>query len=114
MWETGSLQEAALYSAIVGQVAVGRYVLQVGEPTGAVVREAVRTERQHSRPRPTPILLRPRLLRGLIDRRVELDAALSALDVGLPVEISGEPGVGKTAILRHLAHHPRAASFADG
>ena len=41
-------------------------------------------------------------------------AALSALDAGLPIELSGEPGIGKTAILRHLAHHARAASFVDG
>ena len=41
-------------------------------------------------------------------------SALSALDAGLPIEVSGEPGIGKTAILRHLAHHPRAASFVDG
>ena len=41
-------------------------------------------------------------------------AALSALDAGLAVEVSGEPGIGKTAVLRHLAHHPRAASFVDG
>jgi hypothetical protein len=39
---------------------------------------------------------------------------LSALDAGLAVETSGEPGVGKTAVLRHLAHHSRAAAFADG
>ncbi|HXI31159.1 MAG TPA: NB-ARC domain-containing protein, partial [Vicinamibacterales bacterium] len=28
--------------------------------------------------------------------------------------MSGERGAGKTAVLRHLAHHPRAASFPDG
>jgi hypothetical protein len=39
---------------------------------------------------------------------------LSALDAGVPVEISGGPGIGKTALLRHLAHHPRADAFVDG
>jgi NB-ARC domain-containing protein len=107
-------QEPLLYGAITGQIAVGRYVLQIGEPCGAVVREASRTEQAHMRPRPTPILLRPRSIRGLLDRRIELAAALSALDAGLPVEAIGGPGIGKTAILRHLAHHPRAASFVDG
>jgi hypothetical protein len=107
-------QEPSLYGAITGQIAVGRYVLQIGEPSGAVVRDASRAERTHICPRPTPVLLRPRLIRGLFDRRMELAAALSALDAGLPVEINGEPGIGKTAVLRHLAHHPRAASFVDG
>ena len=103
-----------MYGGIIAQVAVGRYVLQIGDPCGAVIREAPRAERAHIRPRPTPILLRPRLIRGLVDRQMDLAAALSALDAGLLVEASGEPGIGKTAVLRHLAHHPRAASFVDG
>lgn len=97
-----------------GDIAIGRFILQTGEPGGAVLREARRAERAHFRPHPGPIMLRPRVLRGLVDRRTETDAALSALDAGIPVEVSGVPGVGKTALLRHLAHHPRAASFADG
>jgi hypothetical protein len=109
-----TIQRASLYGALPGQIAVGRHLLQISEPSGAVLREALRTERAHIRPRPTPILLRPRLIRGLFDRRTELTSALSALDSGLPIEVSGEPGVGKTAFLRHLAHHPRAASFVDG
>jgi hypothetical protein len=95
------------------EVAAGRYVLQIGG-NGALIRDASRTERAHVRPRATPILLRPLLIRGFIGRVTELDAALSALDVGLPVEVSGERGIGKTALLRQLAHHPRAASFVDG
>src|SRR5262245_16098873 len=98
------VDEATLYAAITGQLAVGRYVLQIGEPCGALVREASRSERAHIRPRPTPVLVRPRLIRGLYDRRSELATALSALDAAIPVEISGESGIGKTALLRHLAH----------
>src|SRR5262249_22745134 len=97
-----------------GEIAVGRFMLQVGEAGGAVLHEARRAERAHFRPHPAPIMLRPRLLRGLVDRRTEAAAALSALDSGLPVEVSGPPGIGQTALLRHLAHHPRAASFVDG
>jgi len=97
-----------------GQVAVGRFVLQLGDPSGAVVLEASRPERSSIHPRPAPVLVRPRLIRRMLDRRMEVAAALSALDAGLPIEVSGEPGTGKTAILRHLAHHPRASSCADG
>jgi len=96
-----------------GHIAVGRYLLQLDD-CGAQLREASRAERAHIRPRPTPVLLRPRLIRGLAGRRLELAAALSAIDAGLPVEVSGESGIGKTAFLRHLAHNPRAASFVDG
>ncbi len=99
---------------IIAEIAIGRYLLQIGDPSGAVIREALRAEPAHFRPRATPILLRPRLIRGLVDRQTDLAEALSALDEGLAVELSGEPGVGKTAVLRHLAQHPRAASFVDG
>ena len=100
--------------AVTGQVSIGRHVLQIGSPRGATIREASRAEQALFRPRPTPVLLRPRLIRGLVDRQRELGAILSALDAGLPLEASGERGVGKTALLRHVAHHPRAVSFADG
>jgi hypothetical protein len=97
-----------------GEIAIGRFVLQLGEAGGAVLREARRAERAHFRARPAPVMLRPRLLRGLVDRRIETTAALAALDAGLPVEVNGAPGIGKTALLRHLAHHPLAAAFVDG
>ena len=102
------------YAGVTDQIAVGRYALEIGYLRGALVHEASRAERAHVRPRATPILLRPRLIRGLLDRQTELASALSALDAGLPIEVSGEPGIGKTAVLRHLAHHPRAAAFVDG
>ncbi len=107
-------EDSALYDGITGQVAVSRYVLQIRNPFGATVREASQAERPHVHPRIAPVLLRPQSIRGLLDRQVELAAALSGLDSGLPVEVSGEAGVGKTAFLRHLAHLPRAASLKDG
>ena len=88
--------------------------MQIGDPCGAVICEALCADQSHFRPRPTPILRQPRSIRGLLDRQTDLAAAFSALDAGLPVEVSGERGVGKTAVLCHLAHHPRAASFVDG
>jgi hypothetical protein len=96
-----------------GDIAIGRLVLDIGEPGGAVLREAARGERAQFRPQPAPVLLQPSLIRGLVDRQAELAAAMSALDTGVPVEIIGPPGIGKTALLRHLAHHPRA-SLVDG
>jgi NB-ARC domain len=53
-------------------------------------------------------------MRGLFGRQAELEAIFSALGGGLPVEIIGRPGIGKTALLRSLAYHPAAAAFADG
>jgi hypothetical protein len=108
------VRRSPVYGAITGHIAVGRYVVQIGQPSGATIRDASPSERARFRPRPTPVLIRPRLIRGLVDRQAELAAILSALDAGLPFEVIGERGAGKTAILRHLAHHPRAGSFIDG
>jgi hypothetical protein len=95
-------------------IAVGRVLLRIGEPAGAALHEASRAERAHIRTRPTPIQLRPRLIRGLVGRRMELAAAVAGLDAGIPVEVSGGPGIGKTAVLRQLAYDPRADTFEDG
>ena len=102
----------SLYGSI-GQVAVGRYFLHIGESCGGVVEQAS-GERSRFRQRPTPILLSPGMARGLLDRREELTAALSAIDIGVSIGVSGDPGVGKTAFLRLLAHHSGAAAFVDG
>jgi hypothetical protein len=108
------MEPPSINAEVAGDIAIGPFVLQAGETGGAVLRDARRAERAHFRPHPAPVMQRPRLLRGLVDRRTDVAAALSALDAGIPVEVSGPPGVGKTAILRHLAHHPRGASFVDG
>ncbi len=89
-------------------------MLNIGGPHGALVCDAPPSRRIHAHPRPTPVLLRPRSVRGLFGRRAELAEIFSALDGGLPVEISGNAGIGKTALLRAAAYHPAAAAFTDG
>lgn len=103
----------SLYSSPPAQILAGRYVIHAGPPFGGVLEEAARNG-THIRARPTPILQRPGLTRGLLDRRQELTDALAAVDAGLSIEVSGPPGVGKTAFLHQLAHHSGAAAFVDG
>jgi hypothetical protein len=67
-----------MYGAIAGHIAVGRYVVEIGDPCGALIRDASRAEPAHTRSRPTPVLLRPALMRGLVGRQPELDAANGA------------------------------------
>ena len=98
----------------IAQVAVGRYLLQLGDPCGAVVHEALRAERTHFRPRATPVLLRPRLIRGLLDRQADVAAALSAFDAGLAVEMSGEPELGRPQFFATSPIIPVPAAFVDG
>src|SRR5262245_54306055 len=106
--------DVCMHDGTIVQVRAGRFLVQIGDPCGAEIREAPPSEGPHVRSRPAPVLQRPKSIRGLVDRQLDLAAALSALDAGLPVEMTGEAGIGKTALLRHLAHHLRAASFVDG
>jgi hypothetical protein len=107
-------ESPSLHGAVTATVAVGRYVLHTGGTHGARVCEAPPSERSLPIPRATPVLLRPRSMRGMFGRRAELEAIFSALAGGLPVELIGPQGIGKTALLRSIAFHPSAAAFADG
>jgi len=97
-----------------GQVVTGDYILQLDSVHGGVVQVSTPVQQPLLRPRPTPVFLRPRPASGLLDREAEMRAAATALQSALPVDLHGQPGVGKTTLLRHLAHHPVAASFPDG
>ncbi|HBB33656.1 MAG TPA: hypothetical protein DDZ80_24950 [Cyanobacteria bacterium UBA8803] len=73
-------------------------------------------ENQHlPQPRPLPVRLPPRPFPLLVARREEVAIAVNTLSYNQPVEFSGAAGIGKTAIIRYLAHHPAIApAFSDG
>ncbi len=106
--------EALIEGDVTGQVAVGSYILQIGSVHGGVVNVAAPAERPVPRPRTTPVRLLPRAFRNLLGREKEVEALTSTLGEGRPAEVSGEQGLGKTALLRHLAHHDAAGAFPDG
>jgi RNA polymerase sigma factor (sigma-70 family) len=64
-------------------------------------------------PRRRPVSVLPRAPRCLVGRVAELKLATNALAAREPLQIFGEPGLGKTALLRHIAHGPHEA-FPDG
>lgn len=105
---TGGL-EAHITGPVSGQVAVGSRNVQVTAGPGAVVTVVAPEDRAVPRRRSPPVLLLPRPFPGLLGRQAELDRAREAGEAGLPVNVYGEPGIGKTALLRHLAHLPARA-----
>lgn len=108
--------EAHIQGEVSGQTAVGNNILQtkIGDVHGGMVNVISPEKQPHSWPRPVPIFLRPRPFSGLLDRAAEIDAADAALQSALPVEFYGQAGVGKTSLLRHLAHHLSDVPFPDG
>ena len=66
------------------------------------------------RPAPVPVYVRPRASPGLLDRQAEVAMAAAALQANRPIELHGEPGIGKTRLWRHLAHHAATAGYPDG
>ncbi len=99
---------------VAGQVAVGNYILQVGAVHGGVVNIAAPGQQPQRRPRNAPVLLLPRPIRGWLDRTAEIQTSISAIRSGITLEVSGDAGIGKTALLRLLAHLDIASSFPDG
>lgn len=97
-----------------GQVAIGDYnlLIQMGDVRDAVVNIVAPTAQ--AQPRATPAALRPRPIPGFLDRQVEVAAATGTLLSASTIAFHGESGIGKTALLCHLAHHPAANAFRDG
>jgi hypothetical protein len=66
------------------------------------------------RPRTPPVLLRPKPFPDLLDRRDELNGALSTLLQEQPVQFFGEPGIGKTSLVGSIGNHQATSAFPDG
>ncbi|KAM3109158.1 hypothetical protein [Phormidesmis sp. 146-33] len=106
--------ETTLQRETIGQIRVGHHLLSIGSEHGALLGTA---EEQSliAAPQPTPLVQVPRAFVGLLGRQTEIESAIAALQAHQTVEFYGESGVGKTALLRHLSHHPQVTtSHADG
>jgi TIR domain len=99
---------------VSGEIAIGTHILQIGSVHGGIVNVAVPGERPQPKARSVPIQLRPRPFPAILDRTEESAAAIRALDNGQSVEVFGQPGIGKTVLLRHVAHTIDSKLFQDG
>ncbi|NJR52068.1 MAG: hypothetical protein HC780_23330 [Leptolyngbyaceae cyanobacterium CSU_1_3] len=106
--------ETTLQRERIGQLTVGRHLLSVGSTLGTLITAA--TEHNPTiEPQLTFSFQVPRAFSGLLGRQAEIEASLAALKARQHVELCGESGIGKTTLLRHLAHHPNVTtSHADG
>ncbi|HEX2274341.1 MAG TPA: hypothetical protein VHG90_10765, partial [Acidimicrobiales bacterium] len=100
--------DARISGQVSGQIAVGNNIVQYHVEHGGVVNVAAPEERPEPRPRPTPLPahLGGRRPRKLVGRERELAETRAALEEGVPLQLHGPPGVGKTSLLKTLAHLP--------
>lgn len=93
----------------------GTLNIEIGSLTGGIVNLSAANLQIPPTPRPTPIFLRPRAFPHLIGRKQEIKIALEVQPNSQPVEFYGVAGIGKSVLLRYLAHDPAIANiFADG
>ena len=106
--------EAHVGNVTGGQVAIGNYIIQIGKVEGGEV-NIWNQAPPPPRPRPQPVSLRPKPFPALLDRETETTTLIGALKSQQSVECTGQPGVGKTALLRRLAHESQLpAIFLSG
>jgi hypothetical protein len=98
--------DADLSGAVIsGQVAIGEHIVQIHAEHGAIVNYRPPVDRPVPRARHTPVRRLPRAFDALVGRGELLSEMHSALAGGGPAELVGEPGIGKTSLLRNVSHH---------
>ncbi len=94
------------------QIAVGNNLNQVGSVHGDTIVVNVAGRTPPPLPRDRPVARRARDFPDLLGRCEEMDAAREAARTARPIEFYGPPGIGKSALLRHMAF--RLPAPADG
>jgi hypothetical protein len=90
---------------VSGQLAVGENILQMHvSGVGNLVTVLPAGTSPTVTTRPCPIRLMPSRPILMVDRHDETASIVAEISAGRPVEISGPPGIGKSTLLKHLAH----------
>ncbi len=95
------------------QVAVGNNIVQIGHVSGGIV-YILKEPPPPPQLKPPPVSLLPKPFRNLLDRVTETAEVVQALESQESVECIGEPGSGKTSLLRHLARQQQLSTFTSG
>jgi len=99
---------------VSGQIVVGNHNLAIGGIYGGIVNFITPGKQPTFSPRVKPVYLRPRAFPGLLDREDEQKTAVNTLRISESLSISGEDGIGKTALMRYLAYNSPGDNFPDG
>ncbi|MDH3260480.1 MAG: hypothetical protein OEM84_05850 [Acidimicrobiia bacterium] len=96
---------------VSGQVASGEFVYQA-QSIGGVINQ-LKIEGPVIKLKPLPVDDRPAAPKSFKGRQAEVQWVLDRLTDG-PVQVFGEAGIGKSFLLRHLAHSQAAETARDG
>ncbi len=99
---------SSLQAEIIGHLSVGEYSFAIGSGHGICLSPA--TEPASMTAEPLPIVQVPPAFSRFQGRQVEVEAAIAALQTNQLIMLSGPPGIGKSALLRHLAHHQQVTT----
>src|SRR3954468_21667897 len=101
---------------VSGQLAVGSHIVQMRVDTvlGNLITVLPKGARAKVTARPIPISLVPRRPALMVDRRQETALAVEALSTGRPVELYAPAGMGKSTLLRFLAHQAPVGEACGG
>lgn len=83
------------------------------EVLGVLLGRCTRRQKIRQRPRPPEGRYRPEPFADHVDRGAETAELIQRVDVGQPVNLYGDPGIGKTYVL-HLLAKEAPARFPDG
>ncbi|ASC73494.1 hypothetical protein XM38_044610 [Halomicronema hongdechloris C2206] len=96
-----------------GQIAVGDHILQLTN-YGGLVNVAPPAQTAQVTRRSQPVKLLPRPFPHLIGRQQAQQLALQHLSIHQSVDVYGQPGIGKSVLVRHLLHSTTWKAYGDG
>ncbi len=111
--EPGEIRaEVTVTGDVSGQLAVGENIVQmrVDRVLGNVVTVLPPGATPNITARPHPLRLLPRPPTAVFDRVDETQAAVAELAAHRSVALQASPGMGKSTMVQHLAHHPDIAA----
>jgi hypothetical protein len=97
--------EVSIEGDVVGQIAIGNNILQIGSLHGDLIVSASRAAFPDPVLRSSAVKVVPRRPEPFFGRQTETTLLVNEARDGRAIAVEGPPGVGRSTLLRHLASH---------